>query len=81
MKGISAHISPMTTAQDIGGLLNSCGFSMLTLDIDDMTIAYPSLFELMYDLKDMGESNCLWNRSFNLSTDKLLAAQSIYKGF
>jgi len=77
--GISAHISPMTTAQDIGGLLNSCGFNMLTLDLDEMTIAYPSIFELMYDLKDMGESNCLWNRSFNLSTDKLLATQSIYQ--
>jgi NADH dehydrogenase [ubiquinone] 1 alpha subcomplex assembly factor 5 len=39
------------------------------------------MFELMYDLKAMGESNCAWNRQLNLSTDLLIAAQSIYKGF
>jgi NADH dehydrogenase [ubiquinone] 1 alpha subcomplex assembly factor 5 len=69
----------MTTAQDIGTLLTSTGFTMLTLDIDDIVIHYPTLFELIYDLKEMGESNCTWNRSLNLSVDKLLAAQAIYK--
>ncbi len=38
------------------------------------------MFELLYDLKDMGETNCTWNRQLNLSPDLLLAAQSIYKG-
>lgn len=28
----------------------------------------------------MGESNCAWNRKFNLNKDLLLATQSIYKG-
>lgn len=69
----------MTTAQDIGSLLTSTGFTMLTLDLDDIVIHYPTLFELIYDLKEMGESNCTWNRSLNLSIDKLLAAQAIYK--
>jgi NADH dehydrogenase [ubiquinone] 1 alpha subcomplex assembly factor 5 len=53
---------------------------LLTLDFDEIQIAYPSMFELMYDLKDMGESNCTWNRQLNLSPDLLLAAQSIYRG-
>ena len=53
---------------------------MLTLDLDEITIMYPSMFELLYDLKGMGENNCAFNRSANLSKDTLLAAQSIYKG-
>lgn len=32
-------------------------------------------------LKGMGESNCSWNRKFNLNKELLMAAQSIYKGF
>lgn len=38
------------------------------------------MFELLYDLKGMGESNCAWNRKFNLSKDLLMSAQTIYKG-
>ena len=29
----------------------------------------------------MAESNCNYNRKFNLNKDLLIAAQSIYKGF
>ncbi len=71
---------PFTRPTDIGGLLNQSGFKLLTLDFDEIQIAYPSMFELMYDLKAMGESNCTWNRQLNLSPDLLMAAQSIYKG-
>lgn len=49
--GISAHISPFTQVQDVGMLLNQAGFKMLTIDTDDFVIGYPSMFELMYDLK------------------------------
>jgi NADH dehydrogenase [ubiquinone] 1 alpha subcomplex assembly factor 5 len=76
---MSPHLSPMTTPQDIGSLLNSSGFSMLTLDLDEILITYPTIFELLYDLKGMGENNCSWNRGPNLSKNTLLAAQSIYK--
>jgi NADH dehydrogenase [ubiquinone] 1 alpha subcomplex assembly factor 5 len=40
---------------------------------------YPNIYELMYDLKGMGESNCAWNQNLNLTKDVLLAANSIYK--
>ena len=53
---------------------------MLTLDLDEITISYPTMFELLYDLKGMGENNCAWNRNLNLSLDSLLAAQTIYRG-
>lgn len=72
-------MSPLTTPQDVGALLNSSGFRLLTLDFDEIQIAYPSMFELMYDIKGMGESNCSWNRKLNLDPDILISAQSIYK--
>lgn len=51
LKGITPRISPFTTPSDIGGLLQSTGFKLLTLDFDEIQINYPSIFELMYDLK------------------------------
>lgn len=79
-KGITPRISPFTTPQDISGLLNTSGFKLLTLDFDEIRIAYPSIFELMYDLKGMAENNASNNRKLNLNKDLLIAAQSIYKG-
>lgn len=49
--GLSAHISPFAQVQDIGALLHQAGFKMLTIDTDELVIGYPSMFELMYDLK------------------------------
>lgn len=49
--GLSAHISPFTQVQDIGMLLHQAGFKMLTIDTDELVIGYPTMFELMYDLK------------------------------
>ena len=49
--GITSRISPFTTPTDVGGLLSSNEFNLLTLDFDEIRIAYPSIFELMYDIK------------------------------
>lgn len=49
--GISPHISPFTEVRDIGSLLTRAGFTMLTIDTDEIVVNYPSLFELMWDLK------------------------------
>lgn len=49
--GISPHISPFTQIRDIGALLNRAGFKMLTIDTDEVVVEYPSMYELMWDLK------------------------------
>lgn len=49
--GISAHISPFAEIRDIGALLTRANFTMLTIDTDEIVIGYPSMFELMWDLK------------------------------
>ena len=77
--GFSPHISPLIQPTDIGSLLQLAGFNMPTIDSNQMTINYPSMFELIEDLAGMGETNCAWNRQLHLDRDILLAAASIYK--
>ncbi|KAF7721703.1 hypothetical protein EC973_004292 [Apophysomyces ossiformis] len=71
--GLSPHVSPMTNSNDISRLLTRCGFTMTTVDVDEIQVNYPSAFELMDDLRAMGENNAV------LSRDTLMAASSIYK--
>jgi len=63
--GIAPHISPFTEIRDIGSLLTRAGFTMLTVDTDEIVVRYPSMFELMWDLKGMGENNAAYNRCRN----------------
>nr|XP_018915100.1 PREDICTED: NADH dehydrogenase [ubiquinone] 1 alpha subcomplex assembly factor 5 [Bemisia tabaci] len=77
--GVSPHISPFVKVQDIGSLLNRAGFTMLTIDTDEIVVGYPSMFELMQDLKGMGESNAARRRNLHLSRNTMLAAASIYE--
>jgi hypothetical protein len=63
--GIAPHISPFTEIRDIGSLLTRAGFTMLTVDTDEIVVGYPSMFELMWDLKGMGENNAAYNRCSN----------------
>ena len=49
-------------------------------DSDEIEVRYPSVFELMWDLQGMGESNASINRKPHISRDTLLAAGAVYKG-
>lgn len=77
--GLSPHISPFTEIRDIGSLLQRAGFTMLTIDTDEVIVNYPTMFELMWDLKGMAESNAALNRSLHLSRDTQFAAAAIYQ--
>lgn len=48
--------------RDISNLLGRAGFTLLTVDVDEVIVAYPSMFELLEDLRDMGESNAVIGR-------------------
>ncbi|KAJ3997782.1 S-adenosyl-L-methionine-dependent methyltransferase [Lentinula boryana] len=78
--GISPHVSPMTDTRDVTNLLGRAGFTLLTVDIDEVKVAYPSMWELMDDLRDMGESNAVLGRRHIIHRDTLAAASAIYKG-
>lgn len=77
--GIGQHISPFTDLRDIGSLLQRAGMNLTTLDSDDIIIDYPSMFELMDDLKGMGENNCSWRRKKILQRETMLAASAVYR--
>ena len=48
--------------RDVSNLLSRAGFTLLTVDIDEVKVAYPSMWELMEDLQDMGEGNAVIGR-------------------
>ncbi|KAI9717794.1 MAG: hypothetical protein M1812_004523 [Candelaria pacifica] len=78
--GVSPHISPLADVRDMGGLLGKAGFKMLTVDVDDIIVDYPSSFALMTDLQDMGESNAVLGREMGgIGRDVLMAAEGIYR--
>lgn len=76
--GISPHVSPMTgtssdcdkrsfttgdlDTRDVSNLLGRAGFTLLTVDVDEVTVDYPSMWELMEDLQAMGENNAVIGR-------------------
>ena len=49
-------------------------------DVDEIGIEYPSIFELMSDLKGMGESSADQRRQNFLRRDTLFAAAATYQG-
>lgn len=77
--GFAPHISPFAEVRDLGNLLTRSGFSLTTVDFDEITVGYPGMLELMHDLKGMGENNAAWNRKTLLHRDTILAASSIYQ--
>jgi len=77
--GISPRVSPMTDTRDVSNLLGRAGFTLLTVDIDQVKVSYPSMWELVEDLRDMGESNAIIGRRPFIHRDTLTAASSIYQ--
>lgn len=76
--GVAPRISPFVRLRDVGALMQSAGFSMLTLDTEELVIRYPSMFELMWDLKGMGESNAVLKRPLRLNKDTMFSAATLY---
>lgn len=76
--GFAPHISPFVEVKDLGGLLNSNNFTLLTIDTDDLKVRYPTIFPLLRDLKGMAENNAALNRKLRINRETLLAANAIY---
>ncbi|KAF2875634.1 S-adenosyl-L-methionine-dependent methyltransferase [Massariosphaeria phaeospora] len=78
--GVATHTSPLADVRDVGGLLQRAGFTLLTVDVDDIVVDYPDAFALMKDLQAMGEANAVLGREKGpIQRDVLLAGESIYR--
>ena len=58
-KGASPRISPFIDVKEGAGLVQRAGFKEPVAIAEEIDVKYENLFELLHDLKNMGESNAL----------------------
>jgi SAM-dependent methyltransferase len=61
--GISPRVVPFSDVREMGALLQRAGFALPVTDIDRVTARYASPISLMHDLRRMGATNPLLERS------------------
>lgn len=77
--GASPRVIPFTDVRDAGALLQRAGLALPVADVETVTVRYASLFGLMADLRAMGETSALTDRSRRPGARKLFArAAEIY---
>ena len=77
--GASPRVAPFADIRDLGGLLQRAGFALPVTDLDTVTVRYADMFALMRDLRAMGATNCLTERSRKpLARAVLLRAADVY---
>ncbi|CAG9576957.1 unnamed protein product [Danaus chrysippus] len=76
--GMHQHVSPFTGVRDLGGLMNAAGFTLQTVDVDSLTVWYPSAWDVMKDVRMSGEGAAAVSRPIRLRKDVQFAAAAIY---
>ncbi|MFD2236643.1 methyltransferase domain-containing protein [Aureimonas populi] len=77
--GASPRVLPFIELRDAGALLQRSGFALPVIDQERLTVRYPSMFELMADIRAMGMANILHARARRPATRGLfLRAAQIY---
>jgi SAM-dependent methyltransferase len=77
--GAGPRVSPFIDAGDVGDLMRRAGFALPVVDVDRVTVRYASPLALLADLRAMGETNVLFERSrAPLSRSVLARASEIY---
>ena len=77
--GASPRVQPFLDVRDAGALLQRAGFALPVADLDTITVRYDTMFGLMRDLRAMGATNALVDRSRRPATRQLFArAAEIY---
>lgn len=61
--GVSPRVFPMADKQQMGALLQRAGFALPVIDSEMVTVTYDNMFKLMHDLRGMGETNIIAERS------------------
>ncbi|MGX5845933.1 class I SAM-dependent methyltransferase [Mesorhizobium sp. PL10] len=77
--GASPRVIPFTDVRDAGALLQRAGLALPVADVETVTVRYDTLFDLIADLRAMGETSVLTDRSRRPGARKLFArAAEIY---
>ncbi len=76
----SPHVHPRVEASALGHLLSAAGFVMPVVDVDRVQVAYPSLAQLVADLRGMAATNVLSSRPQSFSRAGWAAAEAHFRG-
>jgi SAM-dependent methyltransferase len=77
--GASPRVAPFADVRDLGALLQRAGFSMPVADLERTVVRYGSFASLVRDLRALGETNALTQRSRRfLRRDVLASALAHY---
>jgi SAM-dependent methyltransferase len=77
--GASPRVAPFADVRDLGQLLQRAGFALPVTDLEPIIVRYSSMFALMRDLRAMGATNALTERSrVPLRRAVLMRAAEIY---
>ena len=61
--GANTRVHPFADIRDYGALLQRAGFALPVTDIDDIVVRYADMFGLLKDLRAMGMTSMLLDRS------------------
>jgi SAM-dependent methyltransferase len=77
--GLAPRVAPFLGVSDLGGLIGRAGFALPVTDVDRVTVRYDSILDLIADLRAMGATNPLLDRSRRpLSRGVFLRAAELY---
>ena len=79
--GMSPRVLPMGDIRDMGGLISRAGLTMPVADSDTITVTYDNLFNLMADLRGMGEANALRGRVNRMTSKAKRVMRQLYELF
>jgi len=78
--GASPRVAPFADVRDLGGLLQRAGFALPVADSDTVTVTYRHPLTLMLELRAMGATNALAERSRRpLRRATLARAMEVYR--
>jgi len=61
--GSSPRIIPFLDIRSVGSLIQNSGFKMPVIDTEKINVSHSNLLDLLYDLRGMGQTNCMQSTS------------------
>ena len=78
--GASPRVAPLPDLKDMGSLMQRAGFTLPVVDQDSLTVRYDTMFDLIRDLRQMGATNMLMDRSrLTMRRATLMRAADLYQ--
>jgi SAM-dependent methyltransferase len=78
--GVSPRVYPFADVRDLGGLLQRAAFALPVADVERTTVLYREFSSLVRDLRALGETNALTERSLKPLSRETLAATLAHYG-